>query len=355
MATDEEKESLATRHINEVDDCWIFLGAPSYHTHDNYGSIIESIIKINPENFMVEADGYLHQYNTKENTWTRIQAEHMDARGSPFIAYNSNSKQIYATIDSAMMITNIETPSKYKEYSCDQIQFSSLIFIDNICHIIGGVENEDHDAHDSHYIWDEQTKKVKHIHKFNEMKGDISGFGLVYDSHKQQMLLLGGFDSGRTEMKWRRDEIYRCDLSSSSETDWIWTKLDIKLPHGMNNFGCVLTTDNRYVIIMAGLGMDKNYDDIHVLDLNVMNIFAVDLKFPFDRICIAIIMEKKVENEFLVQGFVRNEMKEYGMDIPMELINFMCKWYCIEYLHVINEEMKQWKVNVDFIINAMIL
>ena len=73
----------------------------------------------------------------------------------------------------------------------------------------------------------------------------------------------------------------------------------IFLCHKMNNFGCVLTKNERYVITMAGISIGaKDYDDIHVLDLHTMKTFGSDLKCPFDGCSVECKSRNNVKQHF---------------------------------------------------------
>ena len=121
----------------------------------------------------------------------------------------------------------------------------------------------------------------------------------------------------------------------------------------MNHFGCVVTKDERYVIIMADLGDNKDFDDMAVLDLKQIKVFECDMIFPHNRICRAVIMEDKDGNELLFHGFVNREMKKYDVDIPDELFLLILCWYSNEFVHVVSEYGKHWNINVDKIINSI--
>merc|ERR1712176_1095054 len=102
------------------------------------------------------------------------------------------------------------------------------------------------------------------IHSFDiDDFDDIpKGQSLIYISSKNTIYFLGGTGN---------DKIYNYSLDNNS-----WSQLaDIKLPFKMNSFGTILTEDEKYIIILAGIESKTAYDkkpknEIYVLDLTTM-------------------------------------------------------------------------------------
>ena len=341
----------------QVEDFWISLSKQIHRDFGNRG--FKNLVKINSECFIFQMVDYFCIYNTKQDEWTRLKASYMNFDDTTPIAYNSNTKQIYAAIYNKLIVVDIDTLYAQKsgpghtENKCKDGYLSTLIFINGDLHIIGGHNYDQNDLY-SHYIWNKENKSTKHIHTFTEqgIKGNFSGFGLVYAKKRGELYLLGGFDDGRVNNQWRRDEIFRYRVSAQK-----WSKLDLKLPRRMNNFGCVITKDERYIICCAGLNDEDDppsYKDIIVLDLNIMKFLSVDMKFPHNRIGRAIIMDDNERNDLLTHGFIRREVMKYNVDIPFEIIELLCNWHVDEYMHVVNEEGKHWKINVDDIMQRLV-
>ena len=357
-------ETMACQ-VYQVKDCWVELATQKYQDPGGYG--FNNLVKLDNERFAMQMRGYFLIYNVTQNKWNKLKAKYV--ANATLIAYNAITKQLYHSgLNSArydplkvMHIDNIIAgKDTFEAYDCDdQINGSEVIFVGDTLHIIGGCGSDDEAEDDeqtifnSHYIWNEDNKSVQHIHTFDDIKGSFTSYGLVHASNRGELYILGGFDYGQATNKWRRDEIYKYNIS-----DQKWTKLkNIKLPHKMNNFGCVITRNERYIICSAGLGDSDvdapSYKDIFVLDLNLMKIFECDIGFPFNRICRAIIMDQYEEDELLIYGFVRYETIKYNIDIPVEIMKLLVSWYCIEYMHVINEEGRHWKIDIAHIINSI--
>ena len=64
-------------------------------------------------------------------------------------------------------------------------------------------------------------------------------------------------------------------------------------------------------------------------------------------------MDDEERNVLMVVGFVRDLMNKYGINIPVEIIDLMILWHSMEFIHVINEDGKHCKINVDLIFNAI--
>ena len=62
-------------------------------------------------------------------------------------------------------------------------------------------------------------------------------------------------------------------------------------------------------------------------------------------------MEDENKNNLFFHGFVRTQMGEYTMSIPLAIIDLIGHWYSMEYVHVIYKRNgDHWKIDVDKII-----
>ena len=64
-------------------------------------------------------------------------------------------------------------------------------------------------------------------------------------------------------------------------------------------------------------------------------------------------MNHKEENELLVDGFVRDIMTKYKMNIPFAIMKFIGIWHVCEYAHIMNEfgYIQHKQINIDRILD----
>ena len=296
-----------------------------------------NLIKIDNSCFICLDDGIL-SFDVTKDEWSKLDTKHVRLPAAAWYdasAYNPNTKQIYILESKLMKIYDMET-MQLSGYPCNEQ--GSLIYANSICHHIGGPRSN------IHQIWNDESKQFQQVHEFKEYATGITSFGLIYDKKRKDLLLFGGCD---WFVPQTLNDIHRYSMITST-----WTKLRVKLPYKLKHFGCVITKDQEYIIILGGYyakgggGISAN-DQIFVLSMNCMKFRESQIRLPFEGSCKAFIMENKQENELLVHGFVKKEMKKYDINIPFALISFIVIWHSIEYVHVINIDGYHWKINID--------
>eukprot|EP01084_Bolivina_argentea_P261737 442445_1 len=112
--------------------------------------------------------------------------------------------------------------------------------IDSVINIFWGNGNNEH------IIW--TGNFGEEIYKFDDMKNGMISYGMVYNEKEKYLLLFGGF-KGKTY--GRSDEIWKYNINNRK-----WNKLEIKLPDKMQSFGCLISYDCKYVLILGGSDSD---------------------------------------------------------------------------------------------------
>eukprot|EP01084_Bolivina_argentea_P092566 166521_1 len=395
---------LLTSKFNDLDSNWIGLEGICHPLNTRniqtdktfYCMLYSNIVAINNKEFIILHNKNIYKYDTYTNKWN-IWIENVPNVNctSCNISYDTRKKYIYTTTDSGLNV--IDTNSKPFETGtinteaprpCENTH-SSLIVIDGICHVIGPQFNK------FHCFWNNETNKIEVITAFTqpiidelfskhhnkkyikiEVDEQLSEFGVVYASKTKHIYCLGGSRRGN------QAETYHSILKYCIENN-NWTELDVVLPHKeMEKFGCVITKDERYVIILGGSSgeqINEEWDaleyidsqNIYVFDLYELKLSKSKVMMPFiidwetfecakDRICImterylSILMENVLENSLLVHGFVKQSVELYYLNIPLGLINMICFYHTIEYIYVINsDDGSHWKINVDKIIETI--
>ena len=130
----------------------------------------------------------------------------------------------------------------------------------------------------------------------------------------------------------------------------------------MNNMGCDVTRDDRYILIAGGIDTPPprlrqiEYNDIFVLDLNTMEFKESGIKLPFEGgNCHTLIMENKKENDLLVHGFVRDISKKCNLNISFALKTGIAVFHPREYVHILDRNGSHWKINLEEILESIIM
>eukprot|EP01084_Bolivina_argentea_P315340 546305_1 len=389
---------IGKRRINPVNNG---PGARRRNTNRSYCCITYSnLVSINNDEFIVVHNDNIYKYNIHTNKWNLWIKNVLNVNCLQCnIAYDAKTKYIYTTSDSGINIINTNsTQSQTKSVPnmalvpCENTH-PSLMVIDSICHIVGPSLNN------FHSFWNNKTNKIEVVNAFTqpivdelfnthhnkkytnmEATDKLCEFGLVYASKTKEIYCIGG---GLRIIDWgvRFREIYHSILKYSIQNDE-WTELDIALPHKqMEHFGCVITKDERYIILLGGcMGeqMDEEYDEceyietdvIYVFDLQTLTLSKSKIKIPFllddepfeigpkiysmTERYLSVLTENVFENNLLIHGLLKQAMKLNGFYMPMALINVISLYHTFEYIHVINSyDGQHWKINVDKIIKSI--
>ena len=305
-----------------------------------------NLVKKDAANFMFIAKQTIHTYNIKENNWVHEKIKNnIQDHCSTSISYNPKSKIMF--IANAKLFTIFNMESKQISQYPAIYEHGSIISIDNDeCHSIGG---DEYYNSNTHKVWNNETKEWENIHTFKEYSNGFDSFGLIYVSKRKELLLFGGYDYA-SDVNGHIDTIWKYCIPKQS-----WIRLNVKLPQKMNSFGCVITKNQQYIIIMGGFGNGEYHDEIFIFDLKVMKIRESKTKLPFKRYFgKAVIMENKEETDLCVHGFVRQAMNKYNINLPFALISLVGIWTLTEYIHIIQDGAwkEHWKINVDKIIDS---
>ena len=298
--------------------------------------------KIDSSHFIAVSNGIV-AYDTKANKWSVHHQQILnDIKASS--AYNPASKQLFIPQNKKILIFNVKTKQlqQFENPTLECMKFSKAIWMDNMCHIIGGPQ-----GNTSHLIWNHETKQLRHIHTFGDYSGMLALYGLVHLRRNGNLLLFGGAYASSSYQPL--DAIHKYTSSTGN-----WVKLDVKLPNKMLCFGCVITKCQKYIIIMGGSEVKQDFGNIFVLELKTMKFSESVIKLPFENICKAIIMENKEENDLLVHGWIKREVNLLVVNIPYALISLCCIWHSIEYVHVIDIHPNHWRINVDKILKGLV-
>eukprot|EP01084_Bolivina_argentea_P238209 400204_1 len=214
--------------------------------------------------------------------------------------------------------------------------------INGIFHIVGGTHSN------KHFVWNVEQNKLQHIHSIEYYSPGGICFGrMVHLASQNKILTLGGFDS-----KFPPNDGSINTILEYSIVDNEWSKLTdnngmvVTLPIEMHGFGCVLTKQDRYIILFGGCNNRKRIrtelNDIYVLDLKSMKWNKSDVKCPVSGVFIEAILAPLFDDVHIFEANhhwrirLKTIIPNYGFDLvlgylrrtnfTMDLIKLVYEW-----------------------------
>ena len=274
------------------------------------------------------------EFNIRVNDCIYYQASH-----GPLIVYNMKT-----TKWNKYPISTDKQKKKYHFWD------STYCKVNNFIHIIGDRENNEHG------VWDLNKNEYKSLDSINKPKKAIILGGLIYIKKRQKLLLFGGcWEDDHWSSTQATDDILFYDIKQNK-----WAMASIKLPIKMSSFGYVKTNDDKYLIIFGGID-ECNYflDNIYILDLINMKINECKVKCPVRGEFYAYIQFDNIENNLIVNGYIRNcwKLKEFKsmINLPDVIIKLIQSYmHYNEIVHLFEQnEGEHYKINIDLILDKL--
>ena len=336
-----------------------------------------------------ESDNVIYKYNLHRNERKQIAAtdayepkitllEYNHASDkcyavtqAPTYGYNTTHKLHFFEIDPHANSIYYHRESRF-QLSCQlfwEAPFQCVTELNGIAHYIAGLCHFECDFANSHY----QPRASESISGCRYlMRQD---YGLIYITKSNTIMLIGGNHCGR---KTKFDDIwyYKCDLKSLHP-------YQVSLPRALSSFGCVLTNDQKYIIIMGGEYKQQTKmvtDDIIVLNLENNTIKTSQIKCPHPGRFKSFIVPLSFKIKFIVFGFLRMYFckrksinknfydKEYDVctctctctanDVygkARDIVGIIVTMYDISHdIHLFSEcQDGHWVINANYIIDSL--
>eukprot|EP01084_Bolivina_argentea_P100609 180588_1 len=237
---------------------------------------------------------------------------------------------------------NLQRGNKWKEHIVNydnQFGFGTAhITKPNEIHIFCG------ETSNKYLIWKPNAIDYELKHTFKEFQS-LSNPGLVYLPNQNKLLLLGGYD----HRKWKEtsiNSIYSFDFLKDK-----WTKESATLPKSMESFGCVVTTNEKYILMFGGSYNYVTMDDIYIMDTLSMTIVKSNMKCPNNGDFYAHLEFGFMSNDLIVFGFIRNcwNRQEFvGLRKPSDdIIEMIQMFHFTEIIHLFDRKKgTQWKIDI---------
>eukprot|EP01084_Bolivina_argentea_P299044 515448_1 len=262
----------------------------------------------------------------------------------PVMALDDSKQKLFIYGEESFMIVDMKTKDIKIMIGVDSVggRNSSAVLAHDKFHIFGGGRGED-----KHYIFNEGNKKMDVIHQFaGVFDGGFSFQQTIYLPQKDVIFLIGGFGDCTCDSS---DEIYYYDHKS-------WKLFDLKLPVGLDAFGCVVTRNEKYIILFGG---DDTFghmrDIIIIIDLENMTIHESSVRCPLNAQFDAVLVDCSIRNQILVNGYVRwcwtlSGCKDIGC-LCVDVINLIVMWYNEEYVYLKEKyNTRHWKIQLTKIL-----
>eukprot|EP01084_Bolivina_argentea_P146061 255858_1 len=293
----------------------------------------------------------LYKYDIVRNEWTKW----FDYPSSTITSWHTMSfspaKQciyIYGKQMNLLKIDVTRNTLRTINGSFDVGNLPNSIFIDGELHIIGGQNNN------KHLVWNGKQKRFRIRHTFAEFEG-ITGFVLVHIEAQDVVALIGGTSYKPFAIL---DTIYVYFIKQR-----IWIKYDYKLPIQMSNMSHIMSSDGRYVLLIApiinGLNGSRRTNRIYVIDTTNMHCKQSKIFLPFKPSpCHSIRTHYNKCHHMLVCGYLRtNDLCTCCHDVVegnewiQIIMNYIAKKE--DYLHVLQDfKPSHYRIRVSDIVNG---
>ena len=350
--------SFKPKPIENVEDegqsNWIQLKDPGFGSCTNP-------VKINSDKFIIgELDGMfidtdcgIHQYSTTKNEWTKLSAYPKEyIAHKPSMLYDYETQKIWMIGDGNSEILEFDytKPDNFNIIKYDNLcvgAHPNILLIKGEYHIIFGSDNRRHLVYKStkgscHPIMNILFRPRHTI--CDDYDHGLENAKCVYIESKRQILTFGGNDYGNQHRIVHKYSFYEDK----------WSKLAI-MPLKCSGFGCILTRDERYVILFGIKDLQKSgIGAIYVFDVEKINFKESPINCPQMYIDYhAVLMGNIMEDELLVFGWLKTDCSECNIYLPIEMMNLIVRWTSIEWVHLLSKAQGHWKIPVKQIIESV--
>ena len=273
--------------------------------------------------------GHLYYYDIKLDEWMLYVGDmKQDCAGSVFSAaaciHNGN---VYVCNDyngRAFMLDSIKKQwiRLNTNHTKRKGKYPSIISVDGVFHCI---------AAGRHYIWPKDSIPFETSYDSMKVINRCSNQMLIHIQSKNEFLLLGGYDESEGVISAL---IYSYAIASNK-----WKCLKERLDEPLSSFGCVLTLDEKHLILFGGYTPYGKSNKIYVIQLGTMTITESEIRCPQKGWYHAVIANDYITNNTIAFGFVPNF-------VPDEL-KAVIALFCYTQTVYLFQEKCLWKMNVS--------
>ena len=314
----------------------------------------EAAFMLNDNQFIVPQQETINTYDLTLNTWSKKTFPEL-SQGDIDHTFDLNTQCLYTytyNFNSKVSKLNLNTDEiTHNNLQNDQHAVNPTncvtIKLGSQHHFIAGYH------HPKHEIWDE-NEPLKHVELMHDFDDEPHEFELqqsrgIYIESKGEILIFGGCSTNIN--KTFSDTIWRYTINENK-----WDLLECKMPIKTFGFGCVMTTDEKYVIIFDGYSENNprgKEDGIYVLNMKQMEWKKCKLKCPIAKGCYGLIVPGKRDEDNVVYAFIRFVCDGIEVDhIPFDIIKLIDTMYSeCERVHLFIRNYNQhYAINVNDIL-----
>lgn len=235
-----------------------------------------------------------------------------------------------------------------------------MLCYNNRVHFVQRLEDE---KDTKHFSWDcVNTHKIQYHHTF-EGKAYFEGYTFLHLKTKNQFLLIGGWENDNIF-----DHVYFCNLKENKDDkkeeeedtfEWYQEKSLQKYKIDMSYYKCMLTSNEKKLIIMGGKARN-----IYILDLDTLILTQSNIVGP-DSGRVLYIDESLSSRYGLNNGnnmnlFINGYLRQLGIKLymPVDMISTIKKMYAKETIHLLRYNASTFKpesghymISLDDILN----
>eukprot|EP01084_Bolivina_argentea_P066723 121645_1 len=259
-------------------------------------------VKINQHSVIVIADGICYYYNCVCNEWKiLVKIESLkDKIKTISINHCTNNVYILSIQNNKAIITSLN----YKQFTKINT-FKMANYLDNTCNVLSVCANSEYHLIctnnitkystkpivSCHFVWNQRKNKLDKIHKFNS---NHSNGQFIYIT-SQNILLLISLRNHEKEIwcyslivkkwsKWCVKNLQNRFFVSTKKIEW-------QITGSIINFSCVLTADERFVVIFGGESPRQIFDFystdfynlVWLLDIKCQSFHQLKMKCPLKK------------------------------------------------------------------------
>ena len=320
-------------------------------------------IAISKDEYVIASTDCVYKYNANSNVWT-VCVEYpkglnaFTCHGTCSSAFDPNTQTLYIFNRESVLLTvrmdKARTLKLHKLYALrSEDAFNenvSTIFIEDTLHIIGGTHNN------KHFIFKPTLQRFKQVHAFKEYPNGFSSHSAVYVRSQSKLLLFGGCADFNL-----LDTIYSFCLLTFK-----WTKLRIRLPTELRNASCILSGNEKFILIIGGEvernGVSKPNKEIYVMDVRTFHFRKSHLNLS--ALCKGEMvgctsMDNTKFHEMVICAYLRLiwlSLKRKNMRfMSVDCIRVILSYYGDGDIYILNKEGAHRKVDLDDILYASLV
>eukprot|EP00484_Ammonia_sp_Unknown_P024992 CAMPEP_0197042548 /NCGR_PEP_ID=MMETSP1384-20130603/18895_1 /TAXON_ID=29189 /ORGANISM="Ammonia sp." /LENGTH=480 /DNA_ID=CAMNT_0042473673 /DNA_START=38 /DNA_END=1480 /DNA_ORIENTATION=+ len=269
-----------------MSDHWTSLTKCPYSRFSNVVWLSSDEFIVAPYNYSKQKSDGIQKYSTTTNKWMTLIKYPKDFQISNCtLSLDENEGKLYLLGAESIFHVITLTDHKFDTLANGQLEVGvnpTSLCVEGTIHILGGSRNRKHitrnlytdDGDDDNSSNDEKADEFVELFEFEDWAKGNQNCGVIHIKSRNQLLLLGGYNQycehQYSDMVWVYELEQDAKKSKKHKKDRKWVK-KCKMPERACYFGYVLSSDERYIILMGGYTTGKKQvKKTYVLDVESM-------------------------------------------------------------------------------------